>query len=86
MKNFYEICPVCGNTLVRQKSSGIVLDGNTVYECVADEQHKFWKNAREVEYILHLNEHASETNFHSDADYMWENDMWILKNTNNIEE
>ena len=68
-------CPICKGDLYAT-SSWSVMDGNTVYYCELDEQHKFWRNAREKHDVLHLNKNASETNFDSEQDYKWNGDTW----------
>lgn len=70
----YETCPICGGTLVSEEDKGIfgirTLDANTVYQCLQNEEHRFWKNAREYNSILHHNKQATETNFDSEQDYV----------------
>lgn len=64
-------CPVCGSDLKRAKRTIVVFDGNSVFECVSNKSHRFWKNARERGGHLHLNPDARETNFNSKEDYVW---------------
>jgi len=48
-----------------------IFDGNSVFECSNNREHRFWKNSREEHGILHLNKHATQFLFHSDKDYVW---------------
>ena len=52
------------------------MDGNTVYHCENNEEHRFWKNSRELGEILHLNKKASETDFNSEKDYKLVDGSW----------
>lgn len=69
-------CPICNSDLYSENSWS-VRDGNTVYHCEGDEQHRFWRNAREKHDVLHLNKNASETNFGSEKDYRWNGSGWL---------
>jgi len=55
-----------------------VYDGNAVYQCSAQDKHRFWRNQREHDNVFHLNEWASETSFDSEADYYFIEDNWML--------
>ena len=63
-------CPICGQDLyvAPEFALSYVCDGNTVFMCAMHHEHKFWKNAREMD-VLHLSQQSSSTNFHSDRDF-----------------
>ena len=70
-------CPICNTDLYTAKNWMCgVMDGNTVYHCEDNEEHKFWRNSREGGDILHLNQKASETDFHSEKDYKLVDGSW----------
>lgn len=70
-------CPICNSDLYTVKKRIIrVMDGNTVYHCENNEEHRFWKNSRELGEILHLNKKASETDFNSEKDYKLVDGSW----------
>jgi hypothetical protein len=69
-------CPICNSDLYIVNRMKRVMDGNTVYHCENNEEHKFWKNSRELGAILHLNKNASATNFHSEKDYKLVDGSW----------
>lgn len=79
-KSHYK-CPKCGSDLyTAYNRMGMVFDGNTVFHCEKNKEHRFWQNAREVRDVLHLNEYASSTNFTSYRDYELVNGVWKKDN------
>jgi ssDNA-binding Zn-finger/Zn-ribbon topoisomerase 1 len=71
-------CPICNSDLYIVNNWMLhIMDGNTVFYCENNENHKFWKNAREKDNILHLNKNASSTNFDSEQDFSLINDKWV---------
>jgi len=65
------LCPICNGKLYTVYCwMDDVMDGNTVYYCENHVNHKFWRNAREMESILHLNKNASSTNFDTEQDFI----------------
>ena len=74
----YMTCPCCGAKLHAIDSywSVLVCDGNTVYVCADNKEHRFWRNARE-RYDMHLYIRASKTSFESDRDFILEGTEWI---------
>lgn len=75
-KSYYK-CPVCdGDLYVADSWLEMVMDGNAVFHCENDKEHKFWQNARESSDVLHLNKNASETDFHSEKDYKLVDGSW----------
>lgn len=71
-------CPICGSELFKLPNIRLVMDGNTVYQCIKDKEHRFWRNAREMEEILHLNKRASQTNFTSEEDFILNDGIWVV--------
>lgn len=67
-------CPICSEKLMILKiNNGMtVYDGNTVISCIKNNEHRFWKNAREHFGILHLNKNATQTNFNSEKTFVWD--------------
>lgn len=75
-------CPICGGKLFSSNSHHLVMDGNTVYHCDQQDDHTFWRNARDTGHILYLNEMADESNFDWEVEYR-KNDAgeWEVKTT-----
>ena len=70
-------CPECGGDLYYTENvMDMVMDGNTVGYCENNEDHVFWKNAREMGDVLHLNKNSSTTNFDSNKDYKLNDGEW----------
>lgn len=64
-----DMCPICGGKLFSTTSHHLVMDGNTVYHCDQEDDHTFWRNARDTGDVLYLNEMANESNFDYEVEY-----------------
>lgn len=74
-------CPICNSSLyIVDNWLDNVCDGNGVYQCENNIEHKFWQNARESSDILHLNKNSTSTNFESEKDYKLIDNKWIMFN------
>ena len=62
-------CPICGSALFSASSQLLVMDGNTIFHCENEDDHTFWRNARDMNDVLYLNERASETSFEYEVKY-----------------
>lgn len=56
------ICPICGNDMVKVDYLSIVMDGNKVWQCPTNIEHRFWRNMRQGN-VLFQHPKASLTNF-----------------------
>lgn len=52
------ICPICKSEMEVQRFIIEVRDGNTVWQCPTDKDHRFFKNMKDVG-LLHQNPDAS---------------------------
>lgn len=69
-------CPICNSNLFSvQHTMSRVMDGNIVVHCENDE-HTFYKIARDTEITLYQNDNASETTFRYDKRYVYVDGCW----------
>lgn len=52
-------CPICGAGMDRVAPGIVIRDGNLVWQCQADRQHRFWKNGKLRTYILYQDPSAN---------------------------
>jgi hypothetical protein len=71
-------CPLCnGIILYDEVFLRSEMDGNDTFHCSKNTEHKFWRNMREFDDVLHLNKNASESTFHSEQDFKLINNQWV---------
>ena len=61
-------CPICRSLLKDVIGMVTCYDGNMVYECLRNEEHRFWTNPRSMD-VIYLNRCATQENW--DYDRRW---------------
>lgn len=79
MNNPYSNCPICSASLSKiSYTNFFALDGNIVYQCSFEQNHKFYRVANPIGNVekLYYNKNAGENTFESEAVYQWLNNKW----------
>lgn len=64
-------CPICGIEMLEVRNIHLlVMDGNFVYQCQNNTDHRFWEEARKSN-VIFQNPNASETSFDAIAGWKY---------------